>query len=366
MSSTLHVDIEKRYPDITIRARFEQSLAGHRATALFGPSGCGKTTVLRAIAGLTSPESGRIACGNVYWNDSERGAFVAPQKREVGFLFQEYALFPHMSVERNIGYGLGRDTEAQKAVARIIARFQLTGLNTRRPHELSGGQQQRVALARAVVRRPRLLLLDEPLSALDATTRQQVRQELRDMLALGNIPALIVTHDPIEAVTLADRVIVMDRGRILQQGEAEYVFSRPADLSVARIVGVETVQRGEVLGMRDGLAEIRVGASIVRAAAREAPARHVDVCIRAEDVMLFPDEPGRTSAQNALRGRIMDLIEEGPLCRVVLDCGFPLTALISKQARTNLALAIGDTVTALIKATAIHVISRAANDPEPE
>jgi len=317
MSHTLSASIEKRYPDITIQAQFEQALDGYRATALFGPSGCGKTTILRSIAGLIRPEQGRIHWDDECWNDTDRGAFMPPQHRRVGLLFQDYALFPHMTVEQNIGYGLPRGTVSTQAVSEIMNRFQIAGMNRRKPSELSGGQQQRVALARAVVRRPRLLLLDEPLSALDATTRHQVRRELRDLLVAGGIPALVVTHDPIEAVTLAERIIVMDQGRILQQGAAEDVFSRPANLAVAGIVGVETVQRGE----------------------RQA-------------------EVGRTSAQNTLQGTVADLAAEGPLFRVVVECGFPLTALISKQAKQDLQLEAGQSVTALIKATAIHLIGR--------
>lgn len=356
MTQTLSVAIEKRYPDITIRASFEQRIDGYRSTALFGPSGCGKTTILRVIAGLTRPEQGRIHWNAECLEDTTQGTFVRPQHRRVGLLFQDYALFPHMNVERNIGYGLPRGPDKRRAIADIMERFQISGMNRRRPSELSGGQQQRVALARAVIRRPRLLLLDEPLSALDATTRQQVRRELRELLVAGGIPALIVTHDPIEAVTLAEHILVMDRGRILQQGPAEEVFSRPADLAVANIVGVETVQRGVVVGQRNALVEIRVGTAIVRAAARDELPRHVDICIRAEDVLLFPGEPGRTSAQNILKGRITEILAEGPLCRVVLDCGFPLTSLISKQARANLGLSPGDACTAVIKATAVHAI----------
>ncbi len=359
MSSELTIDMEKRYPDIAIRAQFTQATDGYRATTLFGPSGCGKTTVLRAIAGLLRPEHGRIAWNGECWNDTDRDIFVPAQRRQVGFLFQDYALFPHMTVEQNIAYGLPRGADAQKRVRSITDRFGINGLQQRNPSELSGGQQQRVALARAAVRNPRLLLLDEPLAALDATTRRHVRNELRNLLKAGGIPAIIVTHDPTDAVSLADRVIVMHDGRILQQGATEDVFSRPANLTVADIVGVETIQRGEVLDVRDGLADIRVGTAIVHGTVHETPPRQVDICIRAEDVALFRGEIGRTSAQNALRGRISEVVAEGPLFRVVLECGFPLTALISKQARQDLNIAVGDTVTALIKATAVHIIGRA-------
>ena len=357
MSATLSVHFEKRYPDTTIRAQFEQETTGYRSTALFGPSGCGKTTILRAVAGLVRPETARIDWQDECWTDTQRGLHMPPQRRRVGFLFQDYALFPHMTVEQNIGYGLPHNADRRRAVGEIMDRFQLSGMNRRRTYQLSGGQQQRVALARAVVRRPRLLLLDEPLSALDVNTRQQVRRELRDLLTTANMPALIVTHDPLEAMALADRVVVMKAGAIRQQGRVEDVFSRPVDLAVANIVGVETVQRGEVLDITNGIAQVRVGTAVLRAVTREPVGRIVDICIRAEDVMLFRGDPGRTSAQNVLKGNVASVYPEGPLFRVLLDCGFPLTALISKQAKLDLDIAEGESITALIKAPAIHVIA---------
>ncbi len=358
MSTELHVDIEKRFPDIAIRARFVQAADGFHVSALFGPSGCGKTTILRCIAGLERPEWGRVRWGDDVWSDSDRCVHVQPQRRRVGFLFQDYALFPHLNVAQNIAFGLPRNAETRKAVGEIVERFRLAGLDGRRPRELSGGQQQRVALARAVIRSPRLLLLDEPLSALDATTRQQVRGELRRMLVEGGMPTLLVTHDPIEAITLADRVLVMHEGGILQQGSTEEVFSRPANLDVAGIVGVETVQTGEVISVEKGTAGVRVGEAVLHAVIREAVGKRVDVCIRAEDVTLFRGDVGHTSAQNILNGPITSLLAEGPLVRVMIDCGFPLTALISKRAREDLQLREGEPVTALVKAAAIHVIPR--------
>lgn len=349
----LHVDLEKRFPDISIRARFDVS--GHGATTLFGPSGCGKTTVLRCVAGLARPETARIHWGTEPWQDTQQNIFLPPQRRRTGFLFQDYALFPHLSTEQNIGYGLSGKTVARR-VNEIMDRFQLTGLNRRHPRELSGGQQQRVALARAVVREPRLLLLDEPLSALDATTRQQVRGELRQILHASGVPTLLVTHDPIEAITLSDRVIVMQQGRILQDGPTEHVFNRPVDLTVANIVGIETVLTGPVDSYHEGVAEVDVGTVRLRVATREPPGNQAGLCIRAEDVLLFRGEVGRTSAQNKLQGRITNLLPEGPLVRVLMDCGFPLTALVTKQACADLALADGEVVTALIKSTAIHLI----------
>lgn len=358
MNAELHVDLEKRFPDVAIRARFTQAVDGFRSTALFGPSGCGKTTVLRCIAGLERIQSGSVRWRDDLWSDAERRIHVQPQRRRVGFLFQDYALFPHLNVERNIAFGLPSGAETRRAVREIMERFRLGELGGRRPRELSGGQQQRAALARAVIRRPRLLMLDEPLTALDAATRQEVRGELRRLLVKGGIPTLLVTHDPIEAITLADRVLVMHEGEILQQGPTEEVFSRPANLTVAGIVGVETVQSGEVISVEKGSVRVRVNGVVLRAVVREPVGKYVDVCIRAEDVTLFRGEVGHTSAQNILEGAIISLMTEGPLVRVLIDCGFPLTALISKQARKDLQLEEGESVTALFKAAALHLIPR--------
>src|SRR5207302_1799877 len=184
-----------------------------------------------------------------------------PQRRGVGFLFQDYALFPHLTVSANVGYSLSRlRREARRQrVTDLLGVFGLTGLEDRYPHQVSGGQQQRVALARTLARRPRLLLLDEPLAALDGPTREQLRPELRQRLAAFGAPAVVVTHDRTEAITLADHLVVMDQGRVVQQGPAAEVFTRPAGLAVARIVGTETVVPGQIVAVADGLATVQVG-----------------------------------------------------------------------------------------------------------
>ncbi|HMP71922.1 MAG TPA: ABC transporter ATP-binding protein [Kiritimatiellia bacterium] len=363
MTSTLGVDLEKRYPDCTIRACFEQQTNGFHSTALYGPSGCGKTTILRALAGLLPIDAGTIHFNGHLWNDPRQRIHLAPQKRNLGFLFQDYALFPHLNVHQNISYGLPRTPQAHRAVEDIMEKFQVASLGSRLPRQLSGGQQQRVALARAVVRRPRLLLLDEPLSALDLVTRSEVRRELRDLLHAAGLPVLVVTHDPHEAIALADRVLVMKDGSILQQGPVAEVFSRPLDLEVARIVGVETVHPARVLHHADGIATLQVGPATLYATAENPLTSHVDICIRAEDVMLFPSDPGPASARNHLPGTLMSIDPEGPLFRVVLDCGFPLAALVTKQARDDLGLHPRQPLTALIKASAIHVIPGGTSFP---
>jgi molybdate transport system ATP-binding protein len=235
----LDADFERHFDGgPTIHVALQRPVASFSVTALVGPSGCGKTTVLRCLAGLDVPRCGRISFGDDVWFDGHAKSFERPQQRGIGYLSQEYALFPHLTVFENVAFGLARMEKgpARQRIANLVSMLQLAGLEDRYPHELSGGQQQRVALARTVAPRPRLLLLDEPLSALDATTRSQLRQELRRMLAEWSIPTIVVTHDPAEVVALADEVIVLLDGRVRQHGPVAEVFSNPADADVARIV----------------------------------------------------------------------------------------------------------------------------------
>jgi len=361
VSEPLEIRFEKRFPGgVSVAAEWEQPAARFSVTVLFGPSGCGKTTALRCLAGLLRPEAGTIRCGSDVWFDANRRVHQPPQRRGVGFLFQDYALFPHLTVAGNVGYalaGLSRK-ERERQIADLLSAFGLTGLGDRYPHQVSGGQQQRVALARTLARRPRLVLLDEPLSALDGPTREELRPELRERLAEFRTPVVLVTHDRTEAMALADHLIVMDRGRVVQQGPPPDVFTRPADLAVARIVGTETVQPGQIVAVADGLATVEVGRAKVAAVAPGNSVREVFVCIRGEDVALQRGEVGDSSPRNRLAGVVDSLTCEGPLVRVGLDCGFPLVALVTRPACTELGLSVGDRLTAVLKAPAVHLIPR--------
>jgi molybdate transport system ATP-binding protein len=240
MERALTFEIVRRFrrgPRVAAEAAWP--LAEDRVTVLFGPSGAGKTTLLRALAGLERPDAGRIAFGEETWFDAARGIDLPPQARKVGLLFQEYALFPHLSVAGNVGFGLaGRPREERRArIEELAASFGIADLLARRPAELSGGQRQRVALARALAPCPRLLLLDEPLSALDSPTREALREELRSLLDRSGVPAVVVTHDRAEALALGHRLAVLVDGVIRQVGPVERVFAAPADAEVARVVG---------------------------------------------------------------------------------------------------------------------------------
>lgn len=361
MSAELDLHIVRRHPSgFEVAAAWRQPIDPAGITVLFGPSGSGKTTLLRCLAGLERPDDGRIQLGDTVWFDAATGRHVPPQRRRIGFLFQDYALFPHRTVAGNIAFGLAHlsRSERHRRVAELLALFELEGLADRYPHELSGGQQQRVALARALAPRPRLLLLDEPLSALDGPTRDVLRRKLRRWLQALNIPAVIVTHDWLEASTLGEQVLVLDGGRVLQQGPVAEVFSRPASTRVAGIVGVETVVPGEVLSVENGLARVAVGSATLTAVAPAELNGRVYVCIRAEEVTLLPAPPEATSARNRLLAQVVHVEPEGALVRVELDAGFPLVALVTRPSREELQLEPGRSVWALIKAPAVHLVPR--------
>jgi molybdate transport system ATP-binding protein len=242
----LDVRLVKRLPDFTLDVAWT---AGDGVVALFGPSGAGKTLTLQCLAGLVRPDAGHIVVDGRVCFDAAAGVDLPPQQRRLGYVFQGYALFPHLSVAENVGFGL-RDRprrERDERVRDVLARLGLAGLERRAPRELSGGQRQRVALGRALAIDPALLLLDEPLSALDLPLRQALREELKRILDEWAIPAVIVTHDFTEAYRLGDRIVVCEAGRVVQAAPRSELLWRPASESVARIVGIRNVLRGTVL-----------------------------------------------------------------------------------------------------------------------
>ena len=335
--------------DAQLRIPLDQA----RVTVLFGPSGSGKTTLLRLLAGLERPDQGIIQFGDRTWFDSAAGLSLAPQQRRAGFLFQDYALFPHLTVERNVAFAARHPGKA----ADWLARFGLTQLATRLPRTISGGEQQRVALARALAAEPALLLLDEPLSALDAATRTRLRHELRRTLVASSIPSIIVTHDRVEALALGDWIAVLIDGHIRQFGPLEEVFRHPVDVHVAASVGIENVIPGEVVARESGLAIIQVGATHMESV-DTGETGPVFACVRAEEVTLAAGASAASSARNRLAGQIRAILLEGAVARVELDCGFPVVALVTAQSARDLHLRPGDPVSAVIKATSIHLLSR--------
>ncbi|HEY8966837.1 MAG TPA: ATP-binding cassette domain-containing protein [Candidatus Methylacidiphilales bacterium] len=340
---------------------------GPGVTVLFGPSGAGKTTLLRCAAGLERPDAGAIRFGEETWSDADAGRFVPPRERRIGYVPQSYALFPHLTVAENIAYGRFPGAAPQGAsLDDTLAQLGLDGLGGRLPAELSGGQRQRVALGRALWPSPRLLLLDEPLSALDAPTRERLRGELRALLVARRIPTVLVTHDPREAAVLGDDLVVIDGGRVLQHGPAAEVFNRPATPEAARITGSDTLFEGEVEAFSDGLSRVVAGeARLLAAAALPPGTRKVYVSIQAGDVSLALPAPGElqaSSPRNRLAGTVSGVSGEGSLVRVEIDCGLPggvpLKALLTREAVGELGLRPRLPVVAVIKAPRVHLMAR--------
>jgi molybdate transport system ATP-binding protein len=347
MGPVLSLDLAARLRSFVLELALE---VGAETVALVGPSGAGKTTVLRAIAGLVRPDAGRIALGGVPWFDAGRGLHRPAEERAVGYVFQDYALFPHLSVERNVGFG------GRARVRELLERFRIAHLARARPGELSGGERQRVGLARALARDPAVLLLDEPLSALDAHTRGSVRLELAELLRELRLPTLLVTHDFEDAAVLADRVGVLLEGRLLQLGPPADLVAAPADAFVASLTGGNLL-RGRAVGLSDGLTEVALenGGTVYSA---EPGAGVVGVVVQPWDVAIAREQPN-DSALNHVRAPITSLVPLGNRVRVRVG---PLTAEVTSASADRLALMVGDVVVASFKATGTRLVPLAGNE----
>jgi molybdate transport system ATP-binding protein len=332
----LHVD----HPLRSFRLALDLEV-GRETLALVGPSGAGKSSVLRAIAGLLSPERGRVAVGATTWLDTDRGVDVPPERRLV---FQEYALFPHLDVRRNVAFG-GRGR-----VDELLDRFRIAQLASARPQSLSGGERQRVALARALAREPSVLLLDEPLAALDAHTRGVVRGELGELLAELRLPTVLVTHDFEDAAALADRVGVLVDGRVLQLGTAAELLAAPADAFVASFTGANLLP-GVARPGAEGLTEVVLDAG-GSAWSTDVAAGRVGLAVYPWEVALARTDAA-DSAVNHVRGEVRSLVALGNRVRVRVG---PLTAEITAASAERLGVAEGETVVASFKATATRLV----------
>jgi molybdate transport system ATP-binding protein len=327
--------------------------------ALAGPSGAGKTSVLRTVAGLLRPASARVVCAGETWLDTAAGVDLPPERRRCGYLFQEYALFGHLSAWRNVAYALHETPRGEReARARaLLGRFGLGGRADARPAVLSGGERQRVALARALARRPDALLLDEPLAALDARTGAAAARELADVIRAARVPVLLVTHDFAEAALLGDRVAVMDRGRVLQEGSASELAAAPASAFVADFTGA-VVLTGEARRGADGLTLVTLdGGGELTALEGEPGAVAVSV-YPWEIALARPGEVARDSARNHLDVEVLSVTTVGTRVRVGLAAPQPLTAELSASSARELGLARGVRAVASFKAAATRVLPR--------
>ncbi|HEV2773346.1 MAG TPA: ABC transporter ATP-binding protein [Thermoleophilaceae bacterium] len=338
----------------------ELAVPGGSCLALAGPSGAGKSTVLRIVAGLLRPHRGSVRCGDVTWLDVEAGVDVAPELRQCGYVFQDYALFPHMKAWQNVAYGLraevrGRAERRRRAEA-LLERFGVADLAEARPRTLSGGERQRVALARALAPRPRALLLDEPLTALDARTRGAATRELASLLREADVPTLLVTHDFAEAATLGDTVGVMAEGRLVQQGKATDLAARPVSAFVADFTGA-VVLSGFARPGADGLTLVDLDGGGAIASVDEGTGPVAASVFPWELALEPPDGAGRGSARNRLAVEVTSVTALGSRMRVGLDGPQRLTAEVSEASVRELGLAPGRTVVATWKAAATRLTS---------
>ena len=314
--------------------------------ALVGPSGAGKSSVLRTVAGLLQPERGLVRFGRETWLDRDRGIDVVPERRRVGLVFQEYALFPHLDVRRNVAFG-ARD---RRAVPELLERLRIDGLASARPNELSGGERQRVALARALARQPDVLLLDEPLSALDTHTRRTVRAELHEFLRELRMPTLLVTHDFEDAATLADRVGVLVDGRVLQLGTPQDLVGSPSDPFVASFTGANLLL-GTATPGANGLTQVMLDTGGLVWTTSPGSGR-VAVAVYPWEVALARELPD-DSAVNHVRAPVASMVSLGNRVRVRVG---PLTAEVTAASAERLGLREGDVVVASFKATGARLL----------
>jgi len=316
--------------------------------AVLGPNGAGKSTLLRLVSGLLPLNAGTVRIGGDVVDDPDRSVFVPPQERRVGVVFQDHRLFPHLRVLDNVAFGpRSRGVprpDARAAAAEWLERLGLAELAARRPRQLSGGQAQRVALARALASEPAALLLDEPLAALDVQTRAEVQGELREHLREFAGPTLLVTHDPIEALLLAGRIVVLERGRVAQEGSPADITSRPLTPYVARLVGMNLYE-----GRSAGTAVALDGGGHLVAA--DAPPGRVLVAVRPSAITVHTEQPHGTSARNAWPGRVAGLAPLGDRVRVSVSGDPSATVDVTAAAVAELALAPGAPVWLSAKAT---------------
>ncbi len=322
--------------------------------SILGPTGCGKTVLLKCVAGIYKPSKGKIII------NSEDVTRLPPEKRRIGYVPQDYKLFPHLSVKENIAFGLKllKNVNIEEEVEKLLELVGLTALSKKCIKCLSGGEKQRVALARAIATRPRVLLLDEPLSALDKKTRKTLQNELKRIHKETKITTIHVTHDFKEALNLADRVAIMNNGQIIQTGEPSKVFKKPNSLFVARFMGAENLFKGEAVPLNDELSKITVNG--IKLFAHRKMNGEVYVYINPEEVTLSDQKPKKVS-RNIFEGIIKEVLDKGLyLDKISVDIGMPLTVLIPKNFMESLNIEKGRKVYVSFNETNVHIIPSSA------
>ena len=341
-------NVSKRLGDFNLK-NINLSIEDNEYFVILGPTGTGKTVILEVIAGMYKPDQGEV------WLNDRNVTADYPESRNIGFVYQDYMLFPHLNVQENILFAL----KLKKMPANIMKQrldrmstlLNISNLLNRCPATLSGGEQQRVAIARALVAEPEVLLLDEPLSALDPRSQEVFQQELKNIHQQIKTTTIHITHNFNEALVLADRMGIMCNGEIVQVGSPEEVFQKPRSQFVAEFVGMENIYSGD-LSDEGGVKYVHIGHVNLRVMSNLTG--KVRVAIRPEDIIIAGDKLP-SSAQNIIPARIAEIISRGPFYKVVLDAGIPLVALVTRQALDEMILEPGKDVWAIFKTTAVHV-----------
>jgi molybdate/tungstate transport system ATP-binding protein len=317
---------------------------------ILGPTGAGKTLFLELIAGFYLPDSGMILI------DRKEVTYLPPEKHDLVFVYQDYSLFPHMSVKKNIEFGMRmKKIKSQEKLLEVAKDLGIIHLLDRNPLTLSGGEKQRVALARALVTNPKILLLDEPLSALDPRTQESARELLLALHRNKKLTVLHITHDQTEARIMADRIAIVMDGKLMQVGIPEEIFEKPADSRIASFVGFENILKGKVISADNGLFRIETDSTVIEASGDIEVGEHVYAFLRPENIVLSKTST-ESSARNSLQGTVADIRVLGALVRVKVDCGVTLSALITRQSAEEMGFFPGLPVYAQFKASSVRVL----------
>ena len=330
-------------------------------TVLFGPSGAGKTSILRAVAGILVPDEGRITLGETVFFDSATGVNMPIRRRGVGYVFQNHLLFPHMTAEQNALYG-ARGLPLKSAREHVQDLFAMMGISktaSRRPHELSGGEQQRVSLARALAACPAIMLLDEPLSSVDAATRARLTEEIADIQRKTGVPFLYVTHSHAEALRLGKTMFLINDGKVARQGAPTEIFNAP-QTAAERIFETENIFCGKITGHQpdDGITVIDAGGCLIEASYNALDVGSVvTIGIRSEDILVSRERITQTSARNVLSGEVKSIFHGGDKAGLVVNCGVDFKVSLTPAAVRILELSAGSRVFLLFKAWTVHILT---------
>jgi molybdate transport system ATP-binding protein len=334
---------------------------------LFGASGSGKTTTLKSISGIVRPDAGRISIDDELLFDSERGINLPIRRRGVGYVFQDLALFPHLTAIANVEFGMSNlpRTDRRRRADAMMEALQIPHIAGRKPREISGGEAQRVALARALSCEPRILLLDEPLSAIDEGTKLSIIADLKRINREMRLPILYVTHNRDEAISLGDRVIVFEQGLVVAQGLPIEVFGAPVTTSVARLTGTENIFSGRVAGKSEAAGTMTLEVSDGRGTCRvevpfgnQAQGEHLTIAVPSGDILLATEEPVATSLRNRLRGRISAIEDKANRTLVSVHSGVTWNASVTRQAVQELGLTEGQDVWLAFKTHSCHLLDQ--------